>query len=187
MYFKGNPASLAICHSTQWPPFLCTQSAISTERSVARAQTKLDHHFADCQEVSASTVWARMWKTVRNFSGSCKQTKMSFHISWPHKSLLMVIYSSASHVPAIGKPFGTAQLSVQRVKSQGSWTIRAKPLWVQLTGCWGLFLFLSRWCQRWAVHVDQWPWLVKYTLSVYHISLGISPLPLYRLQGPPQV
>lgn len=35
MYFKGNPASLAICHSTQWPPFLCTQSAISTERSVA--------------------------------------------------------------------------------------------------------------------------------------------------------
>lgn len=55
VYFKGNLASLAMCHPIQllwWTFFLYTQSAIFTEVSVARAHTWARTSLPDCQEVS---------------------------------------------------------------------------------------------------------------------------------------
>lgn len=51
LYFKGNSTFLIICHPTltlQWLLFLCTQSALSTEGSVARAYAWLGHQLPDC-------------------------------------------------------------------------------------------------------------------------------------------
>lgn len=102
---------------------------------------------------------AETWKEVRTTSDSCRQTKMSFHISDP-TDLFMNIHPSASYCPNHRvNPFKTAQLSVQRVNDRGSWVITAKRLWVQTSGCWSLLLFPPGWCQGWAEEWLQFMWV----------------------------
>lgn len=99
--FQRKLASLAMCHPT-WAPlwrlFLCTESAVSIVGSGARTHTQAGA--ASWLPGAVSTLEARIWKTVRTASGSCRWTQMCFYISSSHKDLLRIIYPSACHCPS---------------------------------------------------------------------------------------
>lgn len=119
-HFKGGLASLVMCAVVA---ALCIQSAVWTGESVARAHTW----------TRASTSWLLWlsvpgaWRAVRNASGSCRWTQMSFQVSWPHKGLLMVIYPLTSWV----------------VNSLDSWVISSQTALSSAYWWCGLFLFLG--------------------------------------------
>ena len=130
LYFKGTLAPLAICHPThalQWAVFLCTQSAVPPKGSVARAQS-----WASWWPLGIRALWSRTRKTMTTASGSCRQTQMSFHLSWLSQGLFMVIHALASHCPShrlisLEQP----KCQVKRLMARAHEWLPAKLLWVQ--------------------------------------------------------
>ena len=144
LYLKGNLASLATHHpmeALQWTLLLCSRSAVSTGVSVAKVHSQA-RTSASWLPGAVNASWAGMWKTVRTALGSCRWTQMSFHISWPHKGLFMIIHPSAFHYLSHRvNPFRTAQLSVQRVNSQNSLVITRQPALTSAHWLWWLLFF----------------------------------------------
>ena len=133
--FQEQSASLAnlypICYICTWVQqrqvFLCTQSAVFTEGSIlwVYAWAKAS---ASWLPGVVRAFWVGTWKIVCSccLSGQGKDMLLQadfnvFRTSWPHKGLFVISYPSPSHYLSYRVHlFKIAQLSVQRVTSQGS-------------------------------------------------------------------
>lgn len=87
---------------------------------------KLRHQLPNCQGCQCHMNWG-----IEN-SEDCMRllwTQKSFHISWPHKDLFMIIDLSASHFSIYSiNPCRTAQPSAQMINSQVLWAVKNKTV-----------------------------------------------------------
>lgn len=101
LYFKGNPPFLAMCRPT-WPLLLCAQSAISTERSVARSHTQARASAACCQGGSAyyRQGHGRQWGLPQALESKSKYLSTNPDptraYSWPSTPWLLVVQAKGS-------------------------------------------------------------------------------------------
>lgn len=139
----------------QWSLFLCSHSAVSTEGRLLGLIPDLGHQPPECQ----GWVRARMWKTMRTVSGFAGEHK-GFHThpdsirehSWSSTPWLFIVQDIG--LISLEQPSCQYKGLMARVY-EGS---PARSLWAQPTGCHGLFLFPSRWCQYWAEQRPQSTW-----------------------------
>lgn len=122
LYFKSNLASLAIHQPTQvlrWPLFLVSILTYLLKRQLLGLIPELGRWLPDCQELPAPVS-----QGVEN-SEDCHRllqaNPMSFHYPAPTRPYSRSSIPSAPHFPSCSvNPFRTAQLSEQRVNSEGS-------------------------------------------------------------------
>lgn len=141
LYFKGNPPFLAMCHPT-WPLLLCTQSAIFTERSVARSRTQARASAACCQGVSACyrQGHGRQWGLPQALESKSKYLSTNPDptkaYSWPSAPWLLVVQDKGF----IPSEESNCQCKGWTAQGHPEWSPTKLP-WIQPTVFCGSFLF----------------------------------------------